>query len=83
MKKLTALLLTLAMALSLAACGAKEEPAASAPAASAPAASAPVEETPAPEAEPTRAAFNIAALKGPTAMGLVSAMSKAESGDLP
>ena len=84
MKKLTALLLSLAMALSLAACGAKDEtPAASSPAASSPAASAPVEETPAPEAEPTRAAFNIAALKGPTAMGLVSAMSKAENGDLP
>ena len=42
MKKFLALSLTLAMALSLAACGAKEEaPAASAPAASAPAASAP------------------------------------------
>ena len=44
MKKLLALVLTGAMALSLAACGAKEEPAASAPAASAPAASAPAAE---------------------------------------
>ena len=46
MKKFLALSLSLAMALSLAACGAKEEaPAASAPAASAPAASAPAEGT--------------------------------------
>ena len=46
MKKLFATVLSLTMALSLAACGAKEEaPAASAPAASAPAASAPAEET--------------------------------------
>ena len=45
MKKLFATVLALTMALSLAACGAKEEaPAASAPAASAPAASAPAEE---------------------------------------
>ena len=41
LKKSLSLLLAGAMALSLAACGAKEEPAASAPAASAPAASAP------------------------------------------
>ena len=45
MKKLFATVLVMAMALSLAACGAKEEPAASAPAASTPAASAPAEET--------------------------------------
>ena len=47
MKKLLALVLSGVMALSLAACGAKEEaaPAASAPAASAPAASAPAAET--------------------------------------
>ena len=77
MKKLTALVLTLAMALSLAACGAKEEaPAASAPAASVPAASAPVEEVPAPETEPQRADFRVAALKGPTAMGLVNLMER-------
>ena len=80
MKKFTALLLSLAMALSLAACGAKEEaPAQSAAASSA--ASASVEETP--EAEPTRADFKIAALKGPTAMGLVSAMDQADKGELP
>ena len=84
MKKLTALVLTLAMALSLAACGAKEEaPAASAPAASVPAASAPVEEVPAPETEPQRADFRVAALKGPTAMGLVKAMDQAEKKELP
>ena len=85
MKKLTALLLTLAMSLSLAACGAKQEetPAQSAPAASTPAVSAPVEETPAPETEPERAAFNIAALKGPTAMGLVQVMDRADQGGLP
>ena len=45
MKKLFATVLAVAMTLSLAACGAKEEPAASAPAASTPAASAPAEET--------------------------------------
>ena len=50
MKKLIALLLALAMVLSLAACGAKEEPKAEAPAADAPAAEAPVEEAPAEEA---------------------------------
>ena len=84
MKKITALVLSLAMALSLAACGAKEEaPAASAPAASVPAASASVEETPAPETEPQRADFKIAALKGPTAMGLVNAMDRADTGELP
>ena len=76
MKKLTALILSLAMALSLAACGAKEAPAQSAPVSSAPAASASVEETPAPETEPQRADFKIAALKGPTAMGLVNLMER-------
>ena len=60
MKKLTAFVLSLAMALSLAACGAKEaSPAVSAPAASVPAASASVEETPAPEAELQRSARNV------------------------
>ena len=85
MKKITAFILSLAMALSLAACGAKKEeaPAVSAPAASVPAASAPVEETPAPETAPQRADFKIAALKGPTAMGLVSAMDRADKGELP
>ena len=45
MKKFFATVLALTMALSLAACGAKEEPAASTPAASTPAASSTVEET--------------------------------------
>ena len=57
MKKVFALVLTIAMALSLAACGAKKEeapaaPAASAPAASAPAASAPAEPATEPGAKP-------------------------------
>lgn len=57
MKKVFALVLTMAMALSLAACGAKKEeapaaPAASAPAASAPAASAPAEPATEPGAKP-------------------------------
>ena len=43
MKKLIALLLALAMVLSLAACGASEAPAAEAPKADAPAAEAPAE----------------------------------------
>ncbi|MDD5931184.1 MAG: BMP family ABC transporter substrate-binding protein [Oscillospiraceae bacterium] len=47
MKKFFAMALALAMTLSLAACGAKNEPAASAPAASAPAASAPAASAPA------------------------------------
>ena len=57
MKKMIAMMLALLMALSLAACGAKEEeapaPAPEAPAAEAPAAEAPAEEAPAEEAEPT------------------------------
>ena len=50
MKKLIALLLALVMALSLAACGAAEEPAPEAPTADAPAADAPAAEAPAEEA---------------------------------
>ena len=49
MKKLFALILTLAMVLSLAACGGSSEPAAQAPAAEAPAAEAPAAEAPAAE----------------------------------
>ena len=52
MKKIFALLLALAMVLSLAACGASEAPATEAPAADAPAAEAPATEAPAPAAEP-------------------------------
>ena len=56
LKKSLSLLLAGAMALSLAACGAKEEPAASTPAASTPAASTPAASTPAEEPawEPTK-----------------------------
>ena len=52
MKKLFALLLALAMVLSLAACGASEAPATEAPATEAPAADAPATEAPAPAADP-------------------------------
>ena len=68
-KKLLALGLSLAMVLSLAACGqkaAEEEPAEQPAQTEEPAA-----ETP----DFTPAAFKIAALKGPTAMGLVELMS--------
>ncbi|MBQ8852159.1 MAG: ABC transporter substrate-binding protein, partial [Oscillibacter sp.] len=50
MKKVFALALAAAMTLALAACGAKEEPAASTPAASTPAASTPAASTPAEKA---------------------------------
>ena len=52
MKKFFALLLALAMVLSLAACGASEAPATEAPATEAPKADAPATEAPAPVAEP-------------------------------
>ena len=52
MKKLFALLLALAMVLSLAACGASEAPATEAPATEAPKADAPATEAPAPAADP-------------------------------
>ena len=52
MKKLFAILLALAMVLSLAACGASEAPATEAPKADAPAAEAPATEAPAPTADP-------------------------------
>ena len=73
-KKLLALGLSLAMVLSLAACGqkaAEEEPAEQ---------PAQTEEPAAPEAPDfTPAAFKIAALKGPTAMGLVELMSRSDA----
>jgi len=52
MKKLLAILLALAMVLSLAACGASEAPATEAPATEAPKADAPATEAPAPAADP-------------------------------
>ena len=69
--------LALVLALSLTACGTKgETPAASGPVSSAPAASSAVSSVPAQEGEPERAAFSIAALKRPTAMGLVELMER-------
>ncbi|SFP34188.1 NitT/TauT family transport system substrate-binding protein [Oscillibacter sp. PC13] len=71
MKKSTALLLALLMTLSLAACGGKnDQPGVT------DAAEPPEEE----QAELTPEAYSIAALKGPTAMGLVKLMSDAENG---
>ena len=67
MKKGLALCLALAMCLSLAACGGTEE--------EAPAEETPAEETPAEESVSVR----VAALKGPTAMGMVKLMSDSES----
>ena len=52
MKKLLAILLALAMVLSLAACGGSQAPATEAPATEAPAADAPATEAPAPAADP-------------------------------
>ena len=67
-KKTLSLTLALLLALSLTACGQKaEEPAPE----EAPAQEEPVQEAPAEESVTTR----IAALKGPTAMGLVKLMS--------
>ena len=65
MKKLLSLLLSAALCLAvLAGCGAAPAPVSSAP----------------PESATPAAAFSVAALKGPTAMGLVKLMSDAENG---
>jgi len=84
MKKLIATILTLALILSLAACGAPASPSASSTPA-APGSSGPSEpvtpSTPAEDENVERAPFSIAALKGPTAMGLVQLMKRA--GTLP
>ena len=68
-KKTLSLTLALLLALSLTACGAKQEPPAPA--------ETPVQETPVQEETPTEGTVTtrIAALKGPTAMGLVKLMS--------
>ena len=80
MKKLIATILTLALILSLAACGAPASPSASSTPA-APGSSGPSEpvtpSTPAEDEKVERAPFSIAALKGPTAMGLVQLMKRA------
>ena len=69
LKRTMALGLSLLLALSLTACGQKETP------------DSPEPEQPAEEqAEVTPASYRIAALKGPTAMGLVKLMNDAENG---
>ena len=78
MKKIIATILTLALVLSLAACGsstATTTPSTSTPATSTPGTSTPADPAPT-EKEPQRAAFSVAALKGPTAMGLVQLMKR-------
>ena len=72
MKKIFSTLLVLAMLLSLAACGKKEEAPAQTPA-EPPVEEQPVEETPAEEPVNMR----VAAMTGPTGMGLVKLMSQA------
>ena len=82
MKKTLALAMALLMALSLTACGGKTAPAASSAAASA-ASSAAQSAAASQEAEEpfTPASFRIAALKGPTAMGLSYLMDKSDKGE--
>ena len=85
MKKIIATILTLALVLSLAACGssattstpsAPSTPTTSTPSTPAdPAPSTPADPAPT-EKEEQRAAFSVAALKGPTAMGLVQLMKR-------
>lgn len=67
--KISAMLLTIAMIMSLAACGGNSGGSASSGAASS-------------SAEATPAAYSIAALKGPTAMGLVKLMQDAKTGEV-
>lgn len=69
MKKIIATILTLALILSLAACGSA--------ATTTPSTSTPADPAPTAKEEPAqRAAFSVAALKGPTAMGLVQLMKR-------
>ncbi len=77
MKSILTLCLALALVFSLAACA--QQASAPAEAESADTA-APVEAAEAEAPVETRAAFNIAALKGPTAMGLVKLMNESENG---
>lgn len=76
-KKLIVLCLTAALILSLAACGTQESAPVSTESADT---AAPVEAVETESAETERTAFNIAALKGPTAMGLVKLMHESDTG---
>ena len=81
MKNLLSLILAITLILSLAACGATPAPAA--PETSSPAPAAPEEppSSPALEKEKTETTVRVAALKGPTAMGMVKLMEEAEAGE--
>lgn len=82
MKKLTALILSAAMLLAFAACA--QGGASSSAAPSGPASSEPASSEPAPSSEPQaapKADISIAALKGPTAMGLVKLFDRADKGE--
>ena len=82
MKRLFSMVLVLALALSLAACGGAA-PAASAPAESAPASSAPAESVPASEPAEVPAGdytARIGGLKGPTTLGMLKVMQDAKAG---
>lgn len=81
MKKLTALILSLALAASmLAGCGSSGSPSSGASSASLPASSAAASSS-APEKAPVEPAdIRIAGLKGPTSMGMVKLMEDAENG---
>ena len=81
-KKLLALGLALSLTVSLAACGAKEEPPAPEEAVKQEVPAAPVEEIPAEEAPAdTGVTMRIAAMTGPTGMGLAKLMKEAEGGE--
>ena len=81
MKNLLSLILAITLILSLAACGATPAPAA--PETSSPAPAVPEEppSSPALEKEKTETTVRVAALKGPTAMGMVKLMEEAEAGE--
>ena len=81
-KKLLALGLALSLTVALAACGAKEEPPAPEEAVKQEDPAAPVEEIPAEEAPAdTGVTMRIAAMTGPTGMGLARLMKEAEGGE--
>ena len=86
MKKMLALLLSASMALSLAACGgsasSSQAPASEEAASQAPASSAASEEE-APAADYEKETVRIAALKGPTAVGMLQMMEDAQNGTAP